>query len=94
MSFRIFDRPLVRALGWFAAWMLFGFALIESVHVAIDWWHGRIETLGLREGFWLLMLPVLVTAYLRYFSIFNPDCQRCRPLPPGDADDRRSSPGP
>lgn len=89
MDFRLADRPLARALLWFAAWMLFGFLLIESLHVAVDWWQGRLAGIGLREGLWLTLLPVLLAVYIRYFSIFRPGCRAC-PLPDSPAADRRN----
>ncbi|MCK7577466.1 MAG: hypothetical protein MZV65_17805 [Chromatiales bacterium] len=36
-------NPVTRALLLFAAWMVFGFALVQSVTVAVEeWWQGRL----------------------------------------------------
>ena len=88
MSSHIADHPIMRAVMWVAAWMLLGFSLIQSLQVAVAWWHDRLPVTGLREWFWLLQLPVLIGIYLRYFSIFRPDCQACQ-LPETPHDDRR-----
>jgi len=40
------------------------------------------------DWFWILLLPVLIGVYLRFFSILRPDCQACLP------DDRRTQRGP
>ena len=70
-------NPITRALLLFAAWMVFGFALVQSVTVAVEWWQGRLAQLGLWEWLWLMLLPVLIVVWLRYFSIFRPSCSAC-----------------
>lgn len=90
MSFRFTQCTLGHALLWFAAWMLFGFLLIESLHVAVDWWQGRLANPGWREMFWLLLLPVLLVIFVRYFSIFRPGCRACA-LPVTRPEDKRPS---
>jgi hypothetical protein len=75
---RFTQRPVARALLWFAAWMLLGFSLIQSLQVAVDWWYNQLLSPGLREWFWLLLLPVLIGIYLRFFSIFRPGCEACQ----------------
>jgi hypothetical protein len=90
MPFHFTQRPLLRALLWFAAWMLFGFLLIESLHVAVDWWQGQLANPGWREMFWLLLLPVLLVIFVRYFSIFRPGCRACA-LPETQSEHKRPS---
>ena len=70
-------NPITRAPLLFAAWMVFGFALVQSVTVAVEWWQGRLAQLGLWEWLWLMLLPVLIVVWLRYFSIFRPICSAC-----------------
>lgn len=70
-------NPITRALLLFAAWMVFGFALVQSVTVAVEWWQGRLAQLGPWEWLWLVLLPVLIVVWLRYFSIFRPGCSAC-----------------
>jgi len=88
MFSRLAHHPVARALLWLAALILFGYCLIQSVHVAVDWWHGRFPVPGLRQWFWLLLLPILIVIYLRYFSVLNPDCQACQ-VPEMPQDDPR-----
>lgn len=63
-------------------------ALVQSGTVALAWWRGELAEMGAREWFWLLLLPVLVALYLRYFSILRADCDACLP------DDARRGGGP
>ena len=72
-----FRNPITRALLLFAAWMVFGFALVKSVTVAVDWWGGRSTQADAWEWLWLALLPVLTGIWLRYFSIFRPGCRAC-----------------
>jgi len=88
MSSHIAGRPIVRAMVWLVALMLLGFCMIQSLQVAVEWWYDRLPAPGLREWIWLLLLPVLVGIYLRYFSIFRPDCQACQ-LPESTQNSRR-----
>jgi hypothetical protein len=71
--------PFLRAMAWFVAWMAFGFSLIQSVSIAVEWWQEKLTDAGAWEWFWIAMLPVLVFIFLRYFSIFNPSCRACLP---------------
>lgn len=79
-------NPVLRAPLLLAAWMAFGFALVQSVTVAVEWWHGRLPRMGWWEWLWLALLPVLIGIWLRYFSVFRPGCGACA-LP--DESDRR-----
>lgn len=69
--------PIARALLPLAAFMAFGFALVQSITVAVDWWQGRLVQAGWWEWLWLALLPVLIGIWLRYFSIFRPGCRAC-----------------
>ena len=75
-------NSVARALLMFAAWMAFGFALVQSVTVAVDWWQGRLARVELWEWLWLALLPILIGIWLRYFSVFRPGCRACA-LPDG-----------
>jgi hypothetical protein len=68
---------MIRLLLWLAAWMLFGFALIESVKVFVAWWRNELVEPDLIDWFCIGLLPVLIGIYLRFFSVFRPDCQAC-----------------
>lgn len=72
---------------WLAAWMLFVFALIESVKVFVSWWRNELAEPNLVDWFWIGLLPVLIGIYLRFFSVFRPDCQAC--VLPADEEGKR-----
>ncbi len=71
--------PVARGLLWFAAWMLFGFVAIESIHTAVAGWRGELNQPAIADWLRLLLLPVLGFVYVRYFSIFRPGCRACLP---------------
>ncbi|MCC7326084.1 MAG: hypothetical protein IT521_04700 [Burkholderiales bacterium] len=68
--------------------MLLFVAFVQSGTVVLAWWRGDLTEIGVREAFWLLMLPVLVAVYLRHFSVLRADCDACLP------DDTRQPGGP
>lgn len=79
-------HSVIRAiLKIFAGAILF-LALIESISVTASWWRKGLPEAGAAEWFWMLLLPVLIVVYLRFFSVFRPDCRACQP-------DDRSAPG-
>ncbi|GAB4179634.1 MAG: hypothetical protein OHK0026_04540 [Rhodocyclaceae bacterium] len=50
---------------------------IEGLRTAVAWWRGELATLGWYELLLLALLPVLLIAWWRFFSIFgrkNPKC--------------------
>lgn len=63
------------AAGRFMLWMAFAMALFQSVTVTVAWWTGELARPGLWEWLWIGLLPVLVGAYLRYFSVVG--CTSC-----------------
>jgi hypothetical protein len=73
----------------FAAILGLGFALVQSVTVAVAWWRGEVAP-GWWEWLWIALLPLWLFVFLRYFSIFRPGADACLPT-----DDRhRRHPGP
>ena len=90
------DKPIhtafllrvIRVTLWFAAGMLLFLALLQALTVTVAWWRNELTEVGAVEWFWILMLPVLVGIYLRFFSIFRPDCHACLP------EDRATTRGP
>lgn len=73
-------RPRVfRVTLWFIAGMLLFLALIQALTVTVAWWRNQLPEAGVVEWFWIPMLPVVVGIYLRFFSIFRPDCRACLP---------------
>lgn len=79
MNRQCFQSPARRALLWFVAWMAFGFLLVQSVTVTLDWWENKLAKVGPWEWLWIGLLPVLIFVFFRFFSIFNPGCRACAP---------------
>lgn len=69
---------LCRGLSVFAAILGLGFALVQSVTVAVAWWRGDIVP-GWWEWLWIALLPVWLWVFFRYFSIFRPGADGCLP---------------
>jgi hypothetical protein len=70
-------RPLVRAAVLALAWVILFAVLIRSLDVAFAWWKGELGQPGWGDWFWIVLLPVWVFVYARYFSIFRPGCRAC-----------------
>lgn len=75
------NSPILNAFVFLGLWMGFAFILFQSVTVTVAWWEGELPQVGLREGFWIGLLPVWILVYFRYFSIFRRHCDACA-LPP------------
>jgi hypothetical protein len=69
----------LRFAGSLAAGALLFAGVAKAATVAIAWWRDEIPQPGIAEFLWIASLPVLVAIFLRYFSIFRPDCQACVP---------------
>lgn len=81
-------HPVLRAaLGLIAGALLF-LAVIQSLTVTVAWWRNELHAMRATDWFWILLLPILIGIYFRFFSIFRPDCRACLP------DDRRTQRGP
>lgn len=72
-------------LGRLALAAAFFFAFLEAVTVTAGWWQGT-RAMQPWDWLWVAALPVLIGIYLRYFSVFRPECGKC--APPGDAPPR------
>ena len=70
---------VIRATLWLLAGALLFLALIRALTVAVAWWRNELPGAGAAEWLWILLLPVMVGIYLRFFSIFRPDCRACLP---------------
>jgi hypothetical protein len=75
-----------------ALWMVFGFALIQSLNVAVAWWQGGFQAPGMAEAAWVALFPVLLFVYIRRFTIFRPGCTSC--AAPADDSTRHLPRGP
>jgi len=82
------QHPVLRAVLWLIAGALLFLAVIQSLTVTVSWWRNELHAMRAMDWFWILLLPVLIGVYLRFFSIFRPDCRACLP------DDRRTQRGP
>jgi len=71
--------PALRAAFWLIAGALLFLGLIQSLTVTVAWWRHELPELRADDWFWILLLPVLIGVYLRFFSIFRPDCRACLP---------------
>jgi uncharacterized membrane protein YbhN (UPF0104 family) len=81
-------HPVLRAaLGVIAGALLF-LAVIQSLTVTVAWWRDALQAMRAADRFWILLLPILIGVYFRFFSIFRPDCHACLP------EDRRTQSGP
>jgi hypothetical protein len=74
-----FGAVALRLLGAIAIFA----GIIEGARVIQSWYLGERALAGW-DWLWLALLPVCVLAFLRYYSIFRPDCRACE-LP----DDKR-----
>ena len=70
-----------RGLLVFAAILGLGFALLQSVTVAVAWWRDQVEP-GWWEWMWIALLPVWLFVFFRYFSILRPGAGACAPGDP------------
>ena len=81
-------HPVLRvALGLIAGALLF-LAVIQSLTVTVAWWRNELQAMHAADWFWILLLPILIGIYLRFFSILRPDCRTCL------SDDRGTQRGP
>jgi len=81
-------HAVLRAVLWLMAGVLLFLALVQSLAVTVAWWRDELQTMRATDWFWILLLPFLIGIYLRFFSIFRPDCRACLP------DDHRTQSGP
>jgi hypothetical protein len=71
--------PALRAVLWLIAGALLFLGLVQSLTVTVAWWRHELPALQAVDWFWILLLPVLIGIYLRFFSLFRPDCRACQP---------------
>ena len=82
------QRPVFCAVLWLIAGAHLFLAVIQSLTVTVAWWRNELHAMHAADWFWILLLPILIGIYLRFFSIFRPDCRACL------LDDRRTQRGP
>lgn len=69
---------LLRGLGKFAGGVLLFLAIVKSVTVTVAWSRGELAPLEASDGIWIVLLPLWVGLFLRYYSVLRPDCGACR----------------
>jgi hypothetical protein len=69
---------LVKGLGKFAGGVALFFATVESVTVTVAWSRGELTPLEAADGLWIVLLPLWIGLFLRYYSILRPDCGTCQ----------------
>lgn len=52
-------------------------AFVQAGTAALAWWRGELPQPTLGDWLWIASLPVLIGAYLRWFSVFRPGCDAC-----------------
>jgi len=72
-------HPVLRAILWLIAGALLFLAMIQALTVTIAWWRNELLETRATDWFWILLLPVLIGIYFRFFSLFRPDCRACLP---------------
>jgi hypothetical protein len=72
-------HPVLRAALWLITGALLFLAVIQSLTVTVAWWRNELQAMHAADWFWILLLPILIAMYLRFFSIFRPDCRTCLP---------------
>jgi len=70
-------RPYVRTGLLVATWVVLFAVLIRSLDVAFAWWKGDLAQPSFGDWVWIVLLPVWVFLYVRYFSVFRPGCTAC-----------------
>jgi H+/Cl- antiporter ClcA len=72
-------HAILHAAFWLIAGALLFLAVIQALTVTVAWWRDELPETTAADWFWILLLPVLIGIYLRFFSIFRPDCRACLP---------------
>jgi H+/Cl- antiporter ClcA len=72
-------QRVIRATLWFLAGALLLLALVQALTVTVAWWRNELPEPQAADWFWIVLLPVLIAIYLRYFSVFRSDCRACLP---------------
>jgi hypothetical protein len=79
LKYSISYHPVFRVALWFIAGALMFLALIQNLPLTIGWWRHGLPEPQPTDWLWVLPLLFFIGIYLRYFSIFRPDCRACLP---------------
>ena len=69
---------LLKGLGKLVGGIVLFVALIKSVTVAVAWSRGDLVPLEAIDGLWIVLLPLWIGLYMRYYSVLRADCDACR----------------
>ncbi len=63
----------------FAGGIALFLATVHSLSLAVAWWRGELKPLDAADGLWIVLLPLWIALFLRYYSILRPECGACAP---------------
>ena len=55
----------------------FAALFLDSIVTTVRWWRGELVAPTVLDWVEIGLLPLLLFVYLRFFSIFRPDCRAC-----------------
>lgn len=73
------QHSVPRAALWLISGAILFLAMIQSLTVTVAWWRHELPAMRVADWFWILLLPLLLGIYQRFFSIFRTDCRACLP---------------
>jgi hypothetical protein len=77
---------LVKGLARFAGGVALFLAIVKSVTVTVAWSRGELAPLEAGDGLWIVLLPLWIGLFLRYYSVLRPGCNACQLPEDGRAD--------
>jgi hypothetical protein len=69
---------LIKGLGKFAGGVALFLAIVKSVGVTVAWSRDELAPLEATDGMWIVLLPLWIAIFLRYYSVLRPDCDACQ----------------
>jgi hypothetical protein len=72
-----FLKKVLQVFTFTIGWALLFLGFVQSAGTIAAWTRGELGAFTFWDGFWILLLPVLIGIYLRYFSVFRKDCPAC-----------------
>jgi hypothetical protein len=69
---------LAKGIGKFAGGVALFLAIVKSVGVTVAWSRGELAPLEAADGLWIVLLPLWIGVFLRYYSVLRPECGACQ----------------